>query len=223
MAFSQTTVPPIEFSGVDIAFGDHRVVSGFSLTLQPGEFLVLGGDSGAGKSTLLQAVMGFVPLQSGEIRVMGETLTASSVWRLRRHLAYVPQEAQPGNDMTAEAFLQRPFSFRANAGQSYPRQRTLELFDAFRLPTRLLTESVGALSGGEKQRVAIIGAILLNRPIYILDEITSALDEESTRAVTRWFADQTDAAVLAVAHDAVFREAAGRVVRLPGNGTGATP
>jgi len=218
MTTQPAALPPIECMGVTIAFGSHTVIRDLSLAVQPGEFVALGGDSGTGKSTLLQAIMGFTPLQAGEVRIMGQPLNPATVWQLRRHIAYVPQEAQVGNGMKTEAFLQRPFSYKANAGQRYDAKVARELFDCFRLPQRLFTSPLHSLSGGEKQRIAIIGAILLNRPLYLLDEITSALDEDSTRAVTDWFAGQTDATILAVAHDAVFREAARRIVPLRVNG-----
>ena len=78
--------------------------------------------------------------------------------------------------------------------------RIASLFERFLLDTDLLTQDVHHLSAGQKQRVALIGAILLNRSIYLLDEPTSALDEPSRQAVVDFFRD-SDATLLWISHD----------------------
>ena len=78
--------------------------------------------------------------------------------------------------------------------------RIASLFERFLLDTDLLTQDVHHLSAGQKQRVALIGAILLNRSIYLLDEPTSALDEPSRQAVVDFFRE-SDATLLWIAHD----------------------
>jgi ABC-type lipoprotein export system ATPase subunit len=65
--------------------------------------------------------------------------------------------------------------------------------------------------------VALISAILLNRPLMLLDEATSALDKEAGRAVLDYFAGREDLTVLAVTHDAYFQEHAHRLVELKPN------
>jgi energy-coupling factor transporter ATP-binding protein EcfA2 len=69
------------------------------------------------------------------------------------------------------------------------------------LPWPLRDKLVRDLSGGEKQRVALVMALLLQRPLLLLDEASSALDREAREAVTEYVAALPDVAVLAVAHD----------------------
>ena len=61
------------------------------------------------------------------------------------------------------------------------------------------------MSGGEKQRFALIAGLLLGRKIFLLDEVTSSLDRDMKKKVVDFFADQTDWTVLAVSHDTVWQ------------------
>jgi len=72
--------------------------------------------------------------------------------------------------------------------------------DRFELDKSILHSDLSEISGGEKQRIAIIIALLLERKIFLLDEITSALDNESKQSVVDFFLD-LDATVIAVSHD----------------------
>jgi ABC-type multidrug transport system ATPase subunit len=197
--------------------GGSSLLSGFSLRVEPGEKTVLFGPSGSGKTTILKAVLGFVRREGGGITVDGEVLQASSVWRIRRKSAYVPQEIDPG-DGTVRDVLQRPFGYRAAASLVWDEQKALELLERLRLGSHVLREDVRKLSGGEKQRVAFVSAVLLERPVLLLDEVTAFLDDESTLALIGYLRDRPHLTVLAASHDAAFRGAADTVVPLPGEG-----
>jgi len=202
-----------EFRHVSIRFNGRPVLADFNLGLRPGERVVLTGDSGAGKSTVLRCLLGFVAPDQGRIFVDGEELTAESVWRLRRRMAFVPQEADLGRGRVRE-ILRRPFGYKANADLGFPETELPELLERFFLSEALLQEEIRTLSGGEKQRVAIVAALLLHRPIMLLDEATSALDREARMAVQDYFAGRSELTVLAVSHDTHFQELAHRVVEL---------
>jgi len=73
----------------------------------------------------------------------------------------------------------------------------------FEFDEKLLDKTIYDLSGGERQRLGLIMAIMLNRPVYLLDEITSALDTELKERVAEYFA-KTDNTVIAVSHDDVW-------------------
>jgi ABC-type multidrug transport system ATPase subunit len=195
--------------------GGRVLLSDFSVRVSPGEKAVLFGPSGSGKTTILKAVLGFVRPDGGGIAVDGEILEASSVWRIRSKIAYVPQELDPG-DGTVRDVLRRPFGYRAAASLVWEEKRARELLERLRLGKHVLREDVRNLSGGEKHRVTFVSAVLLNRPVLLLDEITSFLDDESTVALIGYLRDRPDLTVLAASHDAAFRGAADTVVPLSG-------
>jgi ABC-type multidrug transport system fused ATPase/permease subunit len=205
-----------DFQEVSVRYRERLVLDGFNLRVRSGEKVVLTGDSGSGKSTVLRCLLGFVAPAAGRVFLAGEELTAATVWRLRRRMAFVPQEPDLGSGTVAE-ILQRPFSFKANVGLELRPEELASLADRFFLDEALLQAEIRSLSGGEKQRVAIISAILLNRPVMLLDEATSALDKEARRAVLEYFAGRDDLTILAVTHDSFFQEFAHRVVELKPN------
>ena len=102
-------------------------------------------------------------------------------------------------------------------------KRIPELTERFSLDSELLDKNVSSLSGGEKQRIALIAAILLDRKVYLLDEATSALDKTHRRVVGDYFQGLSDVTLLAVSHDDEAFAFADRVVTLPGRNSEGAP
>lgn len=207
------THPIIEIENLSVQFDGKTVLADFSLDLNTGEKITLTGRSGSGKSTLLHCILGFVIPFKGIIRINREELNDISVWNLRTILAYVAQEPTLGSG-TVQELLERPFSYRANAKKRHNLSRIPELFQRFLLPADLLQKDIGRLSGGEKQRIAIISAELLDRRIYLLDEASSALDSESKQAVNEFFCYRKDISVLSVSHEPEYFFCADRIVQI---------
>ena len=204
----------LEAKDVTVRFNGQTVLQDFSMALKTGEKAALTGPSGCGKSTVLRCLLGFVAPESGTVAVAGTPLTAETVWGLRRHMAYVGQEPELGDGLVRQ-FLERPFHYHANAALKGNLQRAPELFEQFGLARALLDKETGDLSGGEKQRVALVSALLLDRRIFLLDEITSALDAASKDAVVDAFRRRDDVTALFVAHDIERFSFVDQVVTLP--------
>ena len=212
----------LRIENLTVRFGERAVIEDFSLVLKPGARAILTGRSGSGKSTILRCILGFTVPGSGAIHIDDEPLTGASVWRLRRKLAYVAQEPDLGSGIVREV-LERPFTYRANVSIKKNLERVPELFRSFHLPAGLLDKDIVTLSGGEKQRVAFIASVLLDRRLFLLDEAASALDQPAKAAVVDFFRERDDLTVLFVAHNAdewPFRE---KVVELPGGDEGDAP
>lgn len=205
----------IRIEDLRLGFGDKVLVQDLSLTLDRGERCTVTGPSGCGKSTLLKCLLGFSHPIRGRIEILGAKLDESSVWPLRRKMAWVAQEPDLG-DGTAGQALRRPFQFRANRSLTLMEDRLRDLLTRFRLEPAIQDQPLSKLSGGEKQRIALISAALLERPILLLDEAYSALDAESRSAVARYFSGQPSLAILSVAHDPDKFHLGGRIVRLGG-------
>lgn len=191
----------LELENVNISFEKQPVLREFSLTLAAGERVMLRGPSGCGKSTLLRCVLGFATPDAGSVRIFGEELTPSSVWSLRQKLAYVPQEPELGDGSAGDA-LERPFHYHANRHLRDRLKEIPDMLDKLGLPSSVLDKDIRSLSGGEKQRLALAGALLLGRSLLLLDEATSALDPENKQRVGALLADLPGLTVLAISHDA---------------------
>lgn len=212
----------LRIENLTVGFGERTVIEDFSLVLEPGDRTVLTGRSGSGKSTILRCILGFTVPGSGAIHIDGEPLTGASVWRLRRKLAYVAQEPDLGSGIVRE-ILERPFTYRANASLKKNLERVPALFRSFYLPVELLDKDITTLSGGEKQRVAFIASVLLDRRLFLLDEVASALDGPAKAAVVDFFREREDLTVLFVAHNVDEWPFRAKVVELPGGDEGDAP
>lgn len=194
-----------------------ELFDGLSFSVQSGRRVCIQGRSGSGKSTLLKTLMGLVIPDAGHIRIDGQTLTGNSVWGLRARISCVSQEPDLGAGSAIDR-IRRPFSYHANAHLKWNMQQVHDYFDILKLDRKLLTRDVAELSGGEKQRIAIMIALLLARPILLLDEPVSALDKESKAAFKQLLSDDTDRTVLFVSHDESLLEIADETINLDRRG-----
>ena len=161
--------------------------------------MTLTGPSGSGKSTLLRCLLGFVPF-TGAISVDGISIDVRSIWDIRQKIAYVAQEPDLGDDRV-EATLRLPLNYRANRSLRWDPGEVDALCEVFLLSPGLLTKEMSTLSGGEKQRIALIAALLLHRPLLLLDEAGSALDGAAKQQVREYLVSRTDLTILSVSHD----------------------
>ncbi len=205
----------IEIDDLGINYDDRWILRGFSSRVAAGEKVSLTGPSGSGKSTVLKCILGLVEPQEGSINVLGNPVAGGGVWETRRSLAYVAQEPELGAGLVRQA-IERPFAFKANAGLRGNLKRLVPLLERFNLDPALLEKESLSLSGGEKQRIALILAVFLDRPIILLDEASSALDQDNKQAVVEFIREAGDLTVLSVAHDAEWLGFADRVVNLSG-------
>jgi len=198
---TETDHPPaVRLDGITLRFGGKTILHQFSLEVAPGQKITLTGRSGSGKTSILRCILGFTVPDEGAVFIDGERLTEASVWSLRAKLAYVAQEPDLGPGTVME-ILERPFQYRANRALRKNLDWTPQLFERFMLTRDLINQPVTELSGGEKQRVALISSILLGRRIFLLDEVTSALDRAAKEAVLEYFRPRDDLTVISVSHD----------------------
>lgn len=188
-----------------IAFGTEVLFSGFEMKLEKGETACIVGQSGCGKTSLLNAVMGFVPLYEGTIKVGGTLLDKSTIDLVRRQIAWIPQELTLPFEWVKE-MVSLPFELKVNRSVPFSEERLFMCFDELGLEHELYFKRVNEVSGGQRQRIMLAVAALLNKPLIVIDEPTSALDTGSTDKVLAFFRRQAEkgAAVLAVSHDKDF-------------------
>ena len=188
-----------------IAFGTEVLFSGFEMKLEKGETACIVGQSGCGKTSLLNAVMGFVPLYEGTIKVGGTLLDKSTIDLVRRQIARIPQELALPFEWVKE-MVSLPFELKVNRSVPFSEERLFMCFDELGLEHELYFKRVNEVSGGQRQRIMLAVAALLNKPLIVIDEPTSALDTGSTDKVLAFFRRQAEkgAAVLAVSHDKDF-------------------
>ncbi|MEM7474309.1 MAG: ATP-binding cassette domain-containing protein [Planctomycetota bacterium] len=189
----------IELHKVTIRAGEFKLQE-LEMSIEAGQYAVLMGKTGIGKTTILEAICGLRRVESGSIRIAGDDVTT---WLpAQRGVGYVPQDLALFPTMTVLEHLQFAMKLRKSNPEKIAK-RVEELSRVLEIDG-LLSRGVQALSGGEKQRVALGRALSFEPSVLLLDEPLSALDadtRESARNLLKQINEQTGVTVLHVTHD----------------------
>jgi ATP-binding cassette, subfamily B, bacterial len=174
----------------DVSFSyrqGYPVVSHLSLHVPAGQTIAIVGSTGSGKSTIVKLLLRLYEIQRGSITLDGQDLRDLQLTDLRRAIGLVSQEVFLFHGTVAENIAYG--SFEATQAEIIAAAKIAEAHDFIRqLPQgydTIVGERGQKLSGGQRQRLAIARAVLKNPPILILDEATSAVDNETEAAIER--------------------------------------
>ena len=202
----------IEFKNITLKVHRQTLLDGASLHIAKGGKTVVRGASGCGKSSLLKCSVGALPIAEGSVHVDGLVVSAKTVAEIRGRIAFIGQEPVLGAETVRDALL-LPFTFKAHLANLPSEDRILELLKRLHLPSTILEKPCKRISGGEKQRIAILRAMLLDKTIFLADETTSALDPESKTAVMAELF-RPEVTLLSVSHDPEWIDACDRIVEI---------
>jgi thiamine transport system ATP-binding protein len=169
----------------------------FNLTARPGEVTAVSGASGSGKSTLLDLIAGFLTPAAGAIALDGTDFSR------------LPPEQRPVSLLLQSESLFEHLSAGQNVALGLPRTARDKVETAVRSALSEVgldgfeAQTAGTLSGGQKQRVALARTLLRNKPVLLLDEPFSALDDETrhaTRTLVRTLTERHDWHTILVSH-----------------------
>ena len=194
----------VEIINLKIAYNNKTVVDNFNLNVKKGEKIIIKGISGSGKSSILKALLGFIIPESGDIFIEGERLNSKNVTNLRRKFAYISQGIELRNEKISD-LISEIFRFKHNKNKQINLINLDSMLSFFNLSIEIKDKNLEELSGGEKQRIGIVIAILLDKEIYILDEITSALDSDLKKKSVEYFL-KSNKTVIIVSHDSEWSE-----------------
>ena len=179
--------PLVELRDISIAFGGIKAVDHVSIDLHPGEVVGLLGHNGAGKSTLIKCLSGAYHMDSGEIFVNGEKATINNPRDARHYnveTIYQTLALADNLDAASNLFLGRELVTSAGfVNEAQMEAETRKIMANLNPNFRKFSDPVSALSGGQRQSVAIARAVYFNAKILIMDEPTAALGPQETQMV----------------------------------------
>lgn len=166
----------IRFNNIEKSFGRQQVLHGFDINIdQPGVYAIL-GPNGSGKTTLIKTLMGMVHPDAGEIWFMNQKVKGDEY---RKHISYLPQIARFPENLTTAEFLKLIETIRGKGA------RREELITHFGLEP-FMKKNLRNLSGGTRQKINLVSALMYDTKVLVLDEPTIGLDPVALLGLKDW-------------------------------------
>ena len=205
--------PIIELTHLGFKVKDKQILNDATLSIGKGEFVTITGPSGSGKSTLLKIIASMLSQTSGTISYKGKKLEEYDPIAYRKEVSYCFQTAVLFGK-TVKDNLAFPYEIRE---KSFDQDRAISYLNKVGLDETYLIKNINDLSGGEKQRIALIRNLLIMPEVLLLDEVTSALDEENKQIINQLVQEMNQTqqiTVLWVTHNPSEVAASDRVINI---------
>jgi len=158
----------IKFENISKSYGTKKVLTNLNLSIPPQKTTALLGPNGSGKSTVIKSVLGLIKPDEGTITVHNQSISTSVSYRSL--IGYMPQIAHYPDNLSVQELFSMIADIRDSSLNSME-----ELIELFELKEHR-TKSMNALSGGTRQKVSAVAALMFDTPILILDEPSVGLD-----------------------------------------------
>lgn len=195
-------IKSISFLHVDLYYEQKQALKDITFSVSKPQHIAFVGDSGGGKSSVINLLVRFYDANSGKILINGEPIQNYNLHTLREKIAVVSQRVYILQDTLAHNVAYGHDMDESRVIQALKKADAYEF--AMTLPDGIYTQmdEAGAnLSGGQRQRIAIARAIYKDASVLVLDEASSALDNESEKRVLKTFKEHTkDKITITIAH-----------------------
>lgn len=195
---------------------EKEILKNIDLTITQGEKVAIVGASGGGKTTLIKLMMNLYAPTKGTITVGGTDTTKAGLRQLRSRFSYLPQSPFLFDDtMESNLKLVSPEASSEEVEEAVFRAGLTPLVKA--LPEGLRTvvgEDGSKLSGGERQRMGVARCLLKGGDVYIMDEMTSAMDAKLEEDIIRRLFEMKDKTVICITHKLAAARLADRILVL---------
>jgi zinc transport system ATP-binding protein len=198
--------PVVEATSVDVMRSNDLVIQQATFTINQGDYVGIVGPNGGGKTTLLLAIVGFLPIQRGTIRLFGKNISSFSQWE---KVAYVSQEAINFDNnfpLTVRELVGLGRINRRNIGRKLASTDWKAVDESLEIMavSDLANKRIGNLSGGQKQRVFVAKALVRQPDVLFLDEPVAGIDASTLEKFYKTLSDlnaKKNITIVIVSHD----------------------
>lgn len=177
---------------------NQTILNDINLSINSGDFITISGPSGSGKSTLLKVLASMITPTSGKLLYKNKEIDKENITDYRKEVSYFFQQPTLFGDTVMDNLI-FPFDIRR---QEFDKSRVTKLLETFKLNESYLNKKIIDLSGGEKQRVAFVRNLIFEPDVLLLDEVTSALDDENKNIIQQFILNELKGkTILWVTHD----------------------
>lgn len=188
-----------EVHDLSYSVGDKKILKHINLDIEKGKYITVIGPSGSGKSTLMRILASMISETSGEVLFNGRKIETYEPTKYRQRVSYAFQQPTLFGKTVREN-LNFPFEVR---NQEFDEAKVKEYLQMVNLDESYVDKSVNDVSGGEKQRIALIRNLIFPPEVLITDEVTAGLDVENKTIVHEMLQrfNQQGVTILRVTHD----------------------
>jgi zinc transport system ATP-binding protein len=196
----------IEVKNLSVHHGQTEALKDVSFAVFQGDFIGIAGPNGAGKTTLIKAILGLIPISSGGIKILGNSMGKFNSWG---KIGYLPQKSSTINSLfpatvdeiiTLGLLSQKKIPKRITKNDKTKVAKILKELGIIDLQDKMLSE----LSGGQQQKVLLARALVSDPEILIFDEPSTALDpnaRESFFSLVQKLNKENGIAIILITHD----------------------
>lgn len=196
----------IDCQNISLSFNEKQLFSDFNLQVEQGEFVTISGDSGKGKTTLLKILQGHVLPKGGRITIRGQELTENNLSNIRKYITWIPQNVNLPVKNGKELIE------LLNITGNMPKIKHLLI--QLGLESDFIMRSFQKISGGQKQRVIMAICLSLDKPIVLMDEPTSSLDEGAIELLLHTIKAMKGTTFITASHNVTWLNNADRIIDL---------
>jgi len=204
--------PIFDVQGLGYRNGSNQILQDITVQIEKGANLTIAGPSGSGKSTFLRILATLLTPTAGVVKFNGQKQSTYPKPVYRQQVSYCFQQPTLFGE-TVRDNLKFPFEIR---NQTFDETKALAALDSVELKAEMLDQPIIELSGGEKQRVALVRNLLFKPQVLLLDEISAGLDVDTKGVVHRLIQSyrESGVTVLSVTHDESEIAAADDLMRI---------
>lgn len=203
----------LEVKDLSYQVEDKKILQNINLEVKSGEYITFIGPSGSGKSTLMRIIASMITATSGDVFFDGKSISEYDPTKYRQLVSYAFQQPTLFGK-TVKENLEFPFLVR---NKEFDEKKAISALEMVNLDESYIQKNVNDISGGEKQRIALLRNLLFTPKILITDEVTTGLDTENKEIVHQMlnkFNKEDKMTILRVTHDESEISSASKTIKV---------